>query len=76
MRKDGAQLILEDAFNPKSITYTECGKKIEFFIDGESIRVQCSDKSEFQFGMRIPLYAQIAFAQLFTNTLNGQRLLK
>lgn len=72
----GAHIIVDDAFIPKHIKFIECDKQIEFFVDSESIRIQVYSADGFQMGMRVPLYAQTAFAQMFTQTLNGQRLLK
>ncbi len=84
MSGKGAKLTIDDAFIPKHIVFTECDKHIEFFIDGESIRVQVWEGKEmkdtkrenFKLGMRIPLYARTAFAQMFTHTLNGESLYK
>jgi len=72
----GSQLILDDSFTPKHIKFIEMDKQIEFFINDEDIIVQVHSKDGFQLGMRLPLYAKTAFAQMFTQTLNGSRLLK
>ena len=81
MKTNSASIWIDDAFTPKHMKFQECDSEIEFFIDGESIRVQVYDMrgktrdEKFKMGMRIPLYAQTALAQMFTQTLNGQRLL-
>mgnify|MGYP006181466975 CR=1 FL=1 len=77
MEKTGAKLTMDDAFTPKRMEFTEGENTITFFLqDSETIRVQVYKGSDFQMGMRVPLYAAAAFAQMFTGTLNGQRLLK
>ncbi len=73
---NGAQLILDDAFIPKHIKFIECNKQIEFFINEESITCQVYTQEGFQMSIRLPLYAKTAFAQMFTQTLNGNRLIK
>lgn len=69
----GASIEIDDAFTPTEIRFKECDYTIEFFIDGEQVRVQVFDGDDFKMGMRLPLYVQTALAQMFTQTLNGQR---
>lgn len=70
-----AKLEINNAFHPGEISFTECEHRIQFLVDGESVRVQCWDKGKHVMGMRLPLYACTAFAQMFTQTLNGMKLL-
>lgn len=70
----GASIVLDDAFTPDEITFTETDSRISFFREEQSIRVQVFKKGEYRMSMRIPLYASVALAQMFTNTLNGQKL--
>ena len=71
-----AEIKMNDAFNPTHVVFIEGKYKIEFFKDTESIRIQVFENDKFVQGMRLPLYASIALAQVFTSTLNGQRLFK
>ena len=75
-KKDmGAKIVMDDAFCPNEITFTEAETTIQFFRDGDSVRIQTYKKNDFQYGMRVPLYACAAFAQFFSQTLNGKKLL-
>lgn len=74
MKKFAAKIEMDDAFTPKEIIFQEGEKRIEFFEDGESIRVQVYSEEEFVAHMRIPLYARTALAQMFTFSLNGLSL--
>ncbi len=75
-KSSSASMKLDDAFTPTHAAFTECNKTIEFFMDDESVRVSVSENDEHIMSMRIPLYASVAIAQMFTGTLNGKRILK
>lgn len=69
-----ASIWMDDAFTPCHIKFKECDTEIEFFEDKESVRLQVYIKEDFICGMRLPLYAKTAIAQVLTGTLNGKRL--
>lgn len=73
---NGASMEVDNAFIPTDMSFTECGTTIRFMVQGESVIVQVHDGSKHMLSMRLPLYAATAFSQMFTQSLNGQRMLK
>ena len=66
----------DDAFIPTEAKFREGVTVLGIYVDGESVRVYVQKDKTTVASIRLPLWASIALAQLFTGTLNGQRLLK
>lgn len=70
------RLEFDDPFTPTACIFSEGKERIEFMTDNESIRVMVFRDKDICMSMRIPLWASTALAQMFSNTLNGQRFIK
>lgn len=72
----GTFIEFDDAFTPTEAKFREGETELAVYVDGESVRFYVQKDKLTVATIRLPLWASVALAQLFTGTLNGQRLLK